>query len=91
MSSYLHSVSIDRGGIDAIYLFKTAEEADLFYKKMDLHYTIVDAETWVYSPTQVKVYDTHEDALVDELDGEQLETNAEANDNNDLFRRTDGE
>ena len=91
MSSYPHLVTIERNGIDANYLFSTAEEAERFHKKMDRHYMIVDSETWVFSPTQLRIYDNHEDALIDELDGEQLALKTEADENNELFRTTDGE
>ena len=52
---------------------------------------IVDSDTWVFSPTQLRVFDNHEDALAEELDGEQLALNTEADENNELFRTTDGE
>jgi len=91
MSSYPYLVTIDCNGIDANYLFSTEEEANQFQKKMDRHYMIVDTDTWVFSPTRIRIYDNHEDALADELDGEQLAINTEADKNNELFRTTDGE
>jgi hypothetical protein len=91
MNSYPYLVTIDRNGIDANYLFSTAEEAERFHKKMDRHYMIVDSDTWVFSPTQLRIYDDHETAVTDELDGEQLALKTEADENNELFRTTDGE
>lgn len=91
MNTYPYLVTIERNGIDANYLFSTAEEAEKFYRKMDRHYMIVDSDTWVFSPTQLRVFEKHEDALAEELDGEALALNTEADENNDLFRTTDGE
>jgi hypothetical protein len=67
-------VKIDNGEFTACHAFSNPAHADEFYDKMSVHYSLVDEETYVFAPEETVVQDNVSIALLNELDGEPLQT-----------------